>query len=117
MWRVLRKRRFGPSGGRDVQEETLGDRFAVGNLELIHWLVPDAGIDAFIFFDVGAVVDSENPDPTQRSIGSDTLRESVGFGFRWNSPMGPIALAYGYKLDPREGETKGNWEFALGAAF
>jgi outer membrane protein insertion porin family len=57
------------------------------------------------------------PDPTKQEINSDTLRESVGFGFRWNSPMGPIALAYGYKLDPREGEKSGNWEFALGAAF
>ena len=94
-----------------------GDRYAVGTLELVHWLVKDAGIDAFIFFDIGAVVDSQNFDPTQRSINSDTLRESAGFGFRWNSPMGPIALAYGYKLDPREGENKGNWEFALGAAF
>ncbi len=94
-----------------------GDKFVIGNIELIHPLVKDVGLDGFVFFDIGSVVDSENPDPTQRSINSSTLRESVGFGFRWNSPMGPIALAYGYKLDPQEGEKSGNWEFALGAAF
>ena len=94
-----------------------GDRYAIGTLELIRPLVKDVGLDGFVFFDMGAVVDSENPDPTQQAIDSNTLRESVGFGFRWNSPMGPIALAYGYKLDPREGEKSGNWEFALGAAF
>jgi outer membrane protein insertion porin family len=94
-----------------------GDRFAIGTAELIHPLVKEVGLDGFVFFDIGAVVDSDNPDPTQQAIDSNTLRESVGFGFRWNSPMGPIALAYGYKLDPRPDEKKGNWEFALGAAF
>ena len=94
-----------------------GDKFAVANVELIHSLVKTVGLDGFIFFDTGAVLDSTSADPTQRTINSDTLRESVGFGFRWNSPMGPIALAYGYKLDRREGESAGNWEFALGAAF
>ena len=66
---------------------------------------------------VESIRQSANRGRWDWSINSDTLRESVGFGFRWNSPMGPIALAYGYKLDPREGENKGNWEFALGAAF
>lgn len=94
-----------------------GDRYAIGTLELIRPLVRDVGLDGFVFFDIGAVVDSESPFPAQRKIDSNTLREGIGFGFRWNSPMGPIALAYGYKLDPREGEKSGNWEFALGAAF
>ena len=100
-----------------------GDRFAIGTLELIRPLVETVGLDGFVFFDIGAVVDSDakdefgNPVPSLQSINSNTLRESIGFGFRWNSPMGPIALAYGYKLDPREGEKSGNWEFALGAAF
>ena len=100
-----------------------GDRFAIGTLELIRPLVQTVGLDGFVFFDIGAVVDADavdefgNPDPTQQTINSKTLRESIGFGFRWNSPMGPIALAYGYKLDRREGEKSGNWEFALGAAF
>ena len=94
-----------------------GDRFAIGTLEIQRTLAETLGVDGFIFLDIGAVVDSENPNPDQRKIDSNTLRESVGFGFRWNSPMGPIALAYGYKLDPREGERSGNWEFSLGAAF
>lgn len=94
-----------------------GDKFAVANVELIHPLVKTVGLDGFVFFDTGAAVDSTAADPEQRDINSDTLRQSVGFGFRWNSPMGPIALAYGYKLDRRAGESAGNWEFALGAAF
>jgi outer membrane protein insertion porin family len=94
-----------------------GDKFVVANVELIHALVKTVGLDGFVFFDTGAVVDSTAADPELREINSETLRESVGFGFRWNSPMGPIALAYGYKLDRRPGEASGNWEFALGAAF
>ena len=70
-----------------------------------------------IFLDIGAVVDSEAADPQQRDINGDTLRQSVGLEVRWNSPMGPIRLAYGWKIDPREGEDPGRWEFAMGAAF
>ena len=94
-----------------------GDRFAIGTSELIHPLIREVGLDGFLFFDVGAIVDSNSSDPSQQAIDGNTLRESVGFGIRWNSPMGPIAIAYGYKLDRREGERKDNWEFALGAAF
>jgi len=103
---------------RDRDENKIGgDKFAVANVELIHPLIKTVGLDGFVFYDTGAVVDSAAIDPEKRDINSDTLRQSVGLGIRWNSPMGPIALAYGHKLDRRPGEASGNWEFALGAAF
>jgi outer membrane protein insertion porin family len=46
------------------------------------------------------------------------LRSSVGFGFRWYSPMGPLRIEYGHKLDVQEGEDSGGrWEFSMGSAF
>ncbi|MEN8260399.1 MAG: BamA/TamA family outer membrane protein, partial [Pseudomonadota bacterium] len=94
-----------------------GDKQAFANFNLIYPIAPTAGLDGIIFFDVGAVVDSEAADLQQRDINGDTLRKSVGLEVRWNSPMGPIRLAYGWKIDPREGEDSGRWEFAMGAAF
>lgn len=94
-----------------------GDKMAFANFNLIHPIAPAAGLDGVIFYDIGAVVDSEALDPEQRDINGDTLRQSVGLEVRWNSPMGPIRLAYGWKIDPREGEDPGRFEFAMGAAF
>jgi len=94
-----------------------GDEFAFANLEVIHPLIRDVGLDGFVFFDIGAVTADDAADPDQRRLDSQAFRESVGFGIRWNSPMGPIGIAYGFKLDQREDEDAGNWEFALGAAF
>ena len=46
------------------------------------------------------------------------LRESVGFGIRWYSPVGPIRIEYGYILDPIEDHGEGGkWEFTVGGAF
>ena len=94
-----------------------GDEFAFANVELIRPLMRDLGLDGFVFFDIGAVVADDAADPAQRTLDPDAFRESVGLGIRWNSPMGPIGIAYGIKLDKQDDEDSGNWEFALGAAF
>jgi outer membrane protein insertion porin family len=31
--------------------------------------------------------------------------------------MGPIRIEYGRVMDPEPGETKGRWEFTMGAMF
>lgn len=94
-----------------------GDKYVLANIELIHPLLETFGLDGYLFFDTGVVVDPDAADPDQREIGFDTLRKSTGVGVRWNSPMGPIELAYGIKLDKKPGEDSGNWEFSLGASF
>ncbi|MFC1829999.1 outer membrane protein assembly factor BamA [Thermodesulfobacteriota bacterium] len=75
-------------------------------------LFGDIGLVGLVFYDAGNVWgDNDSMD-----LGS--LRDSVGFGFRWRSPMGPIRVEYGYILDPKEGEpTNGRWEFTMGTAF
>jgi outer membrane protein insertion porin family len=94
-----------------------GDRFAFFNFELIHPLLESAGLDGLIFFDTGAVVNPDAQDADQQDLDRSDFRESVGVEVRWNSPMGPIRLAYGIKLDRREGEDSGQWEFSIGAGF
>ena len=93
-----------------------GDKFAYATLQLIHPLLTDFGLDGFIFYDIGAIVSSQ-PGAEPQKINGDSLRQSTGIGFNWNSPMGPIALAYGYKLNRKPGESAGGWEFNFGGAF
>jgi outer membrane protein insertion porin family len=47
----------------------------------------------------------------------NTVRKSTGLGLRYGTPVGPIALAYGLKLDRRTGETFGEFFFTIGNAF
>lgn len=83
---------------------------------MIHPLLPSFGLDGFVFFDIGAITSSQ-PGAEPQNFDSDSLRKSVGLGALWNSPMGAIGLAYGFKLDKQEGESAGSFEFNIGGAF
>ncbi|MFO7965508.1 MAG: outer membrane protein assembly factor BamA [Desulfobacterales bacterium] len=88
-----------------------GDKYVQFNVELIYPIFKEAGFVSVLFFDTGNVFG------TSDSIDFGDLRESVGFGFRWYSPMGPLRIEYGRVLDAREGEDDGRWEFSVGQAF
>ncbi len=88
-----------------------GEKFIQFNVEYLIPLLKDAGLVGVLFFDTGNVYSKDD------SIDLGNMRESIGYGIRWFSPMGPIRLEYGYVLDAKEGEDTGGWEFAIGAAF
>jgi outer membrane protein insertion porin family len=75
-------------------------------LEYRYPLLQKEGVIALLFFDMG---NSFNKDDSWKK----GARKSVGFGIRWYSPMGPLRLEYGYKLDKRPGDTAGEFEFSM----
>ena len=89
-----------------------GNKFVQFNLEFLFPLIKDVGVMGVLFFDTGDVYDNDE------SIDFGNLRESVGGGIRWYSPMGPMRIEYGYILDPEKNESKGGkWEFTVGTVF
>jgi outer membrane protein insertion porin family len=92
-------------------DEIGGDKFIQFNVEMLFPLLKDAGLMGVVFFDTG---NAYNDDET---IDLGNMRESIGYGIRWYSPMGPIRLEYGHILDPKEDESSGQWEFTMGTAF
>jgi outer membrane protein insertion porin family len=88
-----------------------GDKELLFNLEWIFPLIRQLKIKGLVFFDAGNVW-----DVGQTFLG-DPLRTSVGFGFRWLSPMGPLRLEWGYNLFPKPGESQSSWDFAVGTIF
>lgn len=88
-----------------------GLKFGLVNLELLFPIVEKMGIRGLVFFDAGnAFADDEDFDVSE-------FRTAAGLGVRWNSPMGPLRIEWGYNLDPEPGEDDYNWQFSMGAFF
>ena len=88
-----------------------GTKMWYTNFEFIFPLLKDAGLNGLVFFDAGNVYDSDE----NWEFGS--IKKSVGYGFRWMSPMGPLRLEWGLNLDPEPDEVKSNWDFSIGGTF
>jgi outer membrane protein insertion porin family len=76
------------------------------NIEYVFPILNNAGIKGVIFFDTG--------NSWENSYYLYDMRETAGAGIRWNSPIGPLRLEWGYVLDRRESESASRWEFTIG---
>ncbi|MGD8563068.1 MAG: outer membrane protein assembly factor BamA [Desulfarculaceae bacterium] len=88
-----------------------GERMAMANIEYRFPLLMKLGLVGVVFYDTGNAWSSAD------GYDISDLRESVGCGLRWYSPVGPLRLEYGHVLDPQPGESEQNWEFTIGGTF
>ncbi len=96
-----------PETGREY--EVGGDIMWFTNLEYHFPLVKAGGLRGLVFYDAGNVYESE--------WDFSNIKQSVGAGIRWASPMGPMRLEWGYVLNPEPDEDTNNWEFSMGGFF
>jgi outer membrane protein insertion porin family len=99
------------------------------NLEIEFPIVESVGIKGVIFHDGGNLWNLEKslcgPAPMSNEpaiqpcgVAPTTLRTSVGFGFRWFSPLGPLRFEWGFPLAPkRPAEDTYQFQFTVGNAF
>jgi outer membrane protein insertion porin family len=87
-----------------------GDMMWLWNLEYRFPLHQKEGVWGFVFFDAGNAFKKEDG-------WKSGARRSVGFGIRWRSPMGPLRMEYGIKLDKKPGDSTGEFEFNVGGSF
>ncbi|MFO7803639.1 MAG: outer membrane protein assembly factor BamA [Desulfovermiculus sp.] len=93
----------------DEGDDVGGYKTWYSNLELVFPIKDDMGLLGVAFFDAGNVWDkNETIEPD--------FYKSIGAGIRWNSPMGPLRLEYGYPLDDLKGNS-GQFEFTVGQFF
>ena len=64
-----------------------------------------------LFYDAGNVY----ARPSGFSL--DEIRHVLGIGMRLETPIGPLRIEYGRKVDRRPGESSGEVFFAIGNAF
>ena len=106
----IRGYRQGDIGPKDRHGNIIGgDRAVFGNVECLFPLLDQLKLNGVAFFDAGNSWNvSESPLMTQFKAGA-------GLGIRWISPMGPIRIEYGWKINPQKGEEPGAVAFADGA--
>ena len=96
----LRTENGDPVGGRAAMSASIETRVDLGfNFELP------------LFFDIGRIQNSFD-------ITLDQFRSSAGLGLRWITPIGPVGLLYGFKLNGKRNKKDiGRFHFSLGYTF
>ncbi len=122
--------------GQDLGSLPLGGNMQIiNNNEIEFPLFRKVGISGVVFYDMGNAYNLEDRycaglhtrrgqipiqfDPCFRFPESLTsgIRKSVGFGFRWISPIGPLRFEWGIPLDAQVGEDPLVFEFTIGNFF
>ncbi|MEO6953181.1 MAG: outer membrane protein assembly factor BamA [Polyangia bacterium] len=109
-----------------------GNLQLVLNTEVEFPIIAAVNIRGVIFFDAGNAYNVESRYCPARSAVSNipqvfspcnsyptftNLRYSVGFGFRWQSPIGPLRFEWGIPLNRQHGENHIVFQFTIGNFF
>lgn len=98
---------LGPKGSDG--NPTGGNAFLMENLEMRISL--GKGIGLVTFLDGGNVwVEMKDMDPLDSKF-------TAGLGLRYDTPVGPLRVDYGYKLQREKDESRGELHFSIGHAF
>lgn len=102
------------------------------NSEIEFLILPAVNIKGVVFFDAGNGYNLEDRycssqsanaglpevfNPCVRYPTLNNLRYSVGFGFRWFSPIGPLRFEWGIPLNKQPDEEQVVFEFTIGNFF
>jgi len=98
---------LGPKGSDG--NPTGGNAFLMENLEIRTSLGKGIGIVAFL--------DGGNVWLKASDIKPGDFKFTTGLGLRYNTPVGPVRVDYGHKLQKEKGESSGELHFSIGHAF
>jgi outer membrane protein insertion porin family len=105
--RGYRDRQVGP---KDVNgQEYGGSKELIANFEMLFPISTSIGLRGLLFYDAGNAFDD------QETIQIGNLRQAIGFGVRWRSPIAPIRIEIGYPLDKEQGDKSIVPNFTFGA--
>lgn len=98
---------LGPKGSDG--NPTGGNAFLMENLEIRTSIGKGIGIVAFL--------DGGNVWLKASDINPVDFKFTTGLGLRYNTPVGPVRVDYGHKLQKEKGESSGELHFSIGHAF
>lgn len=96
-------------GPKQNNQPTGGNAFLMGNIEFRTYI----GQNFFIvnFLDFGNVWSRVG------DIDIPNFKYTTGVGLRYKTPVGPVRIDYGFKLNREKGESRGEIHFSIGHAF
>ncbi len=77
----------------------------------------EARIDIGSNFELPLFVDAGSLQDTTKSGSDEDFKFTLGSGLRYMTPVGPVGLLYGYRLNPETGEDSGRIHFSIGYTF
>jgi outer membrane protein insertion porin family len=77
----------------------------------------EARIDLGMSFEIPIFLDAGSLKSTKVYGSSENFKFTAGTGIRYMTPIGPVGLLYGYKLNPEDGEDQGMFHFSIGYTF
>ncbi|OQY52890.1 MAG: outer membrane protein assembly factor BamA [Desulfobacteraceae bacterium 4572_89] len=77
----------------------------------------EARIDLGMNFEIPVFLDAGYLKDTEFEGHRENFRFTLGTGIRYMTPVGPVGLLYGYKLNPKEDEDPGMFHFSIGYTF
>lgn len=113
----LRGFTFRDVGPKDTNGDPVGgDKLLLFNVEIQYPFTNS--IRGIVFYDRGNVFgEGFDASLTKKNYSLADMRHSAGFAVQFYSPIGPIGIAYGFKLDRAEGESPAEFHFLLGRSF
>ncbi|MCA9770234.1 outer membrane protein assembly factor BamA [Candidatus Dependentiae bacterium] len=107
---------LGPQFNAGGTSDSIGGKKALFvNVELIFPITPDLNMKGLLFYDGGTGWDTPfRCDITQNFLKNNSFhyRHAVGVGIRLLSPV-PLSVDWGFKIDPRKGETSSEVHFNM----
>jgi outer membrane protein insertion porin family len=88
-----------------------GAKELIFNLEYSFPLVPAARLKGVVFYDIGKGFDTYEP------VKFSDLRQSMGWGFWWLSPIGPLKFEWAYIINAKPEDQPSQFDFSIGALF
>ncbi|MFP4599846.1 MAG: outer membrane protein assembly factor BamA [Persicimonas sp.] len=114
----------GDPGARLNEFRIGGNKRMIFTAEIEFPIFTAAGIKGVVFSDMGNAFDNDQsfvltPDifADEDDRYEDALRTSVGFGFRWLSPIAPLRFEWGIPLSRLTDEQPVVFDFSIGNAF
>ncbi len=118
----IRERFFlgGRTTVRGFDENSIGPRGELGTPrggDLVGNANAELRFPLWLGFQGAAFADGGGVYLQKQSISLRGFRRSAGLGLRYETPVGPVSLEYGVKLDRRRGEPVGAVHFTIGSIF
>lgn len=106
---TIRGYRLRDVGPKDINGDAIGGNSLLLLSSQLRYPLTQ-GLNLVGFIDAGNVYDEGDFDPSR-------LRVGVGAGIRFVTPLGPLALDWGFKLGRKAGERPSEIHFNIGAIF